>query len=231
MKNLLRETPNTNLHGRRLYSVNFVADKDIRSKKILDIGCGFGWCEVNFLNRGVGEIVATEISTADLNAIRSGLKHPRLKTRVASALNLPFTANIFDTVVCWEVIEHLPFHTENEMFSQIFRVLKPGGSFYLSTPFAHPISMLSDPAWLLIHHRHYSQEQLSSYGRQHGFITEEVFTRGRNWEAIFILDLYFSKWFLRHPPLLGDFLDRRIDIEYKLPGYIGIFVKYRKPYK
>lgn len=228
MKNLLHETSTEILHGRRLYSIKLIPDKDIRHKRILDIGCGFGWCEIDFLNRGAKEIVATEVSSSDLTTLRSSLKHPRLTTRVAGATHLPFPKNSFDTVVCWEVIEHIPPHTEDTMFSQVFRVLKPGGSFYLSTPFSHPVSRFLDPAWWLIHHRHYSREQLETYAKNHGLVTEKVYIRGRIWEAVFILDLYFSKWILRRPPILGNFLDRLVDIEYGSPGYIGIFIKYRK---
>lgn len=70
MKNILHEKPDFDLHGRMLESVLFVKDKDLKGKSVLDIGCGFGWSEVNFLERGVKKIVGTEISKDDLRTAK-----------------------------------------------------------------------------------------------------------------------------------------------------------------
>ena len=60
----------------------------------------------------------------------------RVEFRVASATDLPFEDASFDTVVCWEVLEHLPKTSEQRAFDEIHRVLRPGGTLYLSTPHA-----------------------------------------------------------------------------------------------
>jgi ubiquinone/menaquinone biosynthesis C-methylase UbiE len=49
---------------------------------------------------------------------------------VADALNLPFEDNTFDVVVCSHVYEHVP--DPQRMFSEIHRVLQPGGVCYFS---------------------------------------------------------------------------------------------------
>ena len=53
MKNILDERPSHDLSGRLLASVQFVEDIDLKDRDVLDIGCGYGWCELNFLGRGV----------------------------------------------------------------------------------------------------------------------------------------------------------------------------------
>jgi len=228
MNNILHEKPDENITGHRLYCVSLVDNQNINDKKILDIGCGFGWCELNFLKRKASHITCTEISDHDLETIRKYVKNPKVKTVVASALDLPFPDNSFDTVVSWEVIEHIPVNTEDKMFTEIFRVLKPGGVFYLSTPFSHFLSKLFDPAWWLIGHRHYSKERLVRLGLAHKLNPEIIKIKGGIWEVIFILDLYFSKWLLRRKPLFSDFLNKKVNIEYKTNGFVGIFVKYQK---
>jgi len=45
---------------------------------------------------------------------------------------LPFVNNYFDLVTAIEVIEHL--RTVDNLFAEVFRVLKPSGLFVLSTP-------------------------------------------------------------------------------------------------
>jgi ubiquinone/menaquinone biosynthesis C-methylase UbiE len=228
MKNLLNEMSDTKLTGRRLYSVNFVDDRDIVKRRILDIGCGFGWCALNFLNRDAGSITATEITDTDLLAIRKSLKDKRLTTKVSSALDLKFPAGSFDTVVSWEVIEHIPQNTENKMFAEVYRVLKPGGVFYLSTPFNSLISRFIDPAWWLIHHRHYSESQLKLFGTDSGLFPQKIEVKGRYWEALYIMNLYFSKWILGTAPIFADYFEQKVNAEYRYPGFIGIFVKYKK---
>jgi SAM-dependent methyltransferase len=47
--------------------------------------------------------------------------------------SLPFTNNLFDTIICIDVIEHVP--NPQQMIAELVRVLKPGGVLILSTPF------------------------------------------------------------------------------------------------
>ncbi len=43
---------------------------------------------------------------------------------VASVLNLPFEENSFDTVLCAEVLEHLPFNNFQKALKEIFRITR-----------------------------------------------------------------------------------------------------------
>ena len=229
MKNILGEKPIRELKGRLLTSVEFVADADIKEKTVLNIGCGYGWCELNFLDRDVKEITGIEITEEGLETARKNIVSDRTNFQVASAINLPFEDASFDTVVCWEVIEHIPIHTETLMFTEVNRVLKNGGTFYLSTPFNSFFSNILDPAWWLIGHRHYSKQQLIQYGLKHGFEVSDLNVRGGSWVLLSILNMYFSKWILRRKSLFGDFFLKKEDAEYQKAGFVNIFVKYRKP--
>lgn len=50
---------------------------------------------------------------------------------------IPFEANYFETIICTEVLEHVP--DTIAFLSEIFRVLKPGGIFFFTTPFIWPL--------------------------------------------------------------------------------------------
>ena len=50
----------------------------------------------------------------------------------ASGLALPFGAQTFDTVVCSEVLEHVP--DPACLLAEVTRVLRPGGHLLLTTP-------------------------------------------------------------------------------------------------
>ena len=55
--------------------------------------------------------------------------------------------------------------------------------------------------------------------------------RGGWWNLLELLNMYFSKWVLRKPPLFATFLNRKIDDEYKKEnGFMNIFIKFKKKY-
>ena len=58
--------------------------------------------------------------------------------------------NFYDIVVCTEVLEHTlqPFHAVDE----IFRILKPGGTCYISTPFNFRIHGPLPDCWRFTEH-------------------------------------------------------------------------------
>lgn len=229
MKNLIAEKPTDDLHGRLAYTVSFVENADIKDKIILDIGCGYGWFELNVLSRGVKAVVASELTKSDLETIRKNIVNPKIKYSEANAIDLPFDNETFDTVVCWEVIEHIPKDTEKKMFSEIRRVLKPNGKFYLSTPYNSWPSRIFDPAWWLIGHRHYTEEQLLKFGKKEEFELKKIDIKGRWWEVFGILNMYFSKWVLKRKPILEKIFIENIEKEYhNEDGFVDIFVKFQR---
>ena len=91
--------------------------------KLLDIGCGIKPYQALF---NADQHVGVDWP---------GSGHKLNIEAFADAHSLPFADQSFDTVLCTEVIEHLPqpWMSLNEMA----RVLKPGGHLILSAPFVH----------------------------------------------------------------------------------------------
>jgi SAM-dependent methyltransferase len=229
MKNILEEKPIRQLNGRLRASAELVKNADIKNKRILDIGCGYGWCELNFLDRGAKKIVGIELTDQDLATARKYITDKRAVFKIGSAIDLPFPDKSFDTVVAWEVIEHIPKNTEGKMFQEVSRVLKTNGAFYLSTPYKHILSNILDPAWWLIGHRHYSKTDLEMLGRQSSLPPKNIFLRGSIWSLLGILNMYVSKWILHRKPLLESYFHKKTEAEYsKKSGYASIFCKYTK---
>ncbi len=233
MKNILEEKPSLNsLNSRMRYTLDYIQKKDIKDKVVLDIGCGFGWCELDFLEKGVKKVIGIEIADEDLEAARENVKDKRAIFKVGSAIDIPLKSNSVDTIVCFEVIEHIPKGTEEQLFSEVKRVLKKGGAFYLSTPFDHPLTKFLDPAWWLIGHRHYSRSKLSNYGNQHGFKVEDVKIKGSYWGIFGLVYLYISKWIFRvRVQKITRFFEKKEQYEYmsdKGSGIVNIFIIYRK---
>ena len=230
MKNILDEKPLpfAQLHGRCRFSCNFIPAESFYKKRILDIGCGFGWLELYALKFSPHSIVAIDYNAANLKTARSSINDMRIGYIRASAIELPFSESSFDTICIWDVIEHLPKGSERILFKEMDRVLRPNGKIYLSTPFRSFRSMIFDPAYWLIGHRHYSFEQLRSFGRLYGIIAERETVRGATWQLIGVLNLYFSKWILRRQPLFKPFLDLMEDKELGSVGFMTVFVQFGK---
>lgn len=52
----------------------------------------------------------------------------------ADICELPYPDDSVDEIVCYQVIEHVPYNKSNQMFSEMYRVLKPQGTVIVETP-------------------------------------------------------------------------------------------------
>ena len=124
----------------------------------LDIGCANRWPEPFLKDRS--RYVA-------LDYPETGAKLYKARPDVfADAAALPFAANSFDTVLLFEVLEHVPQATQS--LSEIARVLKSGGRLLLTVPFLYP--MHDEPH----DYRRYTQHGLQQKLEKAGLIVETL---------------------------------------------------------
>ena len=232
MKNILNEKPKhyENLSGRCRYCCDWVLVENIENKKVLEIGCGLGWFALNCVEKNIGHYVGIEHQKHNLIAAKKNISDSHIEFHEASALELPYPDQSFDTIVIFDVIEHLPIDNELPLFNEMFRVLKEGGKIFLSTPYASMISKFADPAYWLIGHRHYSIQKLLQFGSNAGLLTKSVQIKGRVYELVALFNLYISKWIFRRSPFFEYIIEKKLNEEYKGNGYMTIFIEYQKIY-
>lgn len=229
MRNVLKEAPTTDLHGIPLAVAQLIDDDDIDGRDVLDVGCGFGWFELLAVARGARSVVGIDLTESDLATARANVAAAEVRFQAGSAVDLPFADGSFDTVVCIEVLEHLPPGTERRAFREMARVLRNGGRLVLSTPHASFSARLFDPAWWLIAHRHYTTRELAMFARDSGLEVDRLELRGGRWFIISLLDLYVAKWIFRRPPFYKRCVDRRVDEELRrADGSAGCFMTARR---
>lgn len=228
MRNIIQERPNTQLTGRLKKTFEFVDQKDIKNKVILDIGCGYGWFELNAFKKGAKKIFGAEVSENDLLTVKKYITDKKFTPIIGRSDHIPLKNNTIDTIVSWEVIEHIPKGTESKFFKEVARLLKKNGVFYLSTPHKATFSTYLDPAFWLIGHRHYSEKQLRGYARNNGFVVEAVDVTGGIWTSLAIVNMYIAKWVFRREKFFKTFFTAQENKEYQKKGFYNIFVKYRK---
>ncbi len=115
---------------------------------VLEIGTGSGY--------GIEVIAprAARFVTLDKHAPAPELtQRPGVEFRQATVPPLPFGDATFDCVISFQVIEHI--EKDEEFVREVYRVLRPGGLFVVTTPNA-PMSLTRNP-W---HVREYTADEL-----------------------------------------------------------------------
>ena len=137
----------------------YVAIADKVKGDVLELGCGEG--------RGVALLLPGAKSYLGLDKIGSVIDKLRAQYPEASFEQTSFpplntiSDDSFDTVVSFQVIEHI--RNDRLFLEEIYRVLKPGGTAYITTP-NRKMSLTRNP-W---HIREYLTDELKA-------LTEEIF--------------------------------------------------------
>lgn len=234
MRFLRRHSPSQfeGLAGRTRFISDLFGARDLNMTRLLDVGCGTAWFLQHLSTLADGShLVGVDVDIEALGyASRTRSGSSLFALTAGSSLELPVAANSFDICTSWDVIEHIPRNSEGFFFSELFRVLQPGGLLYLSTPNSHLWSYLGDPAFFLQRHRHYSTDRLIELAQNAGFEIEEAVVRGRFADFLLTYNFYFSKWVLRRPPLCFLRHARLVDRTYaRSRGYMTAYLTCRKP--
>ncbi len=106
----------------------FAGSEGSKVRCVLDLGCGTGWA-VNELASLFPQatIHALDFSPAMIDCVR---KHPRLRTVVGDAHDLPYADNSFDLVFSNLMLQ---WTNESQVMAEAHRALKPGGVLLASS--------------------------------------------------------------------------------------------------
>jgi SAM-dependent methyltransferase len=101
-----------------------------RGRRLLEVGCGMG-TDLSQFGRGGAETFAIDLTPRHLRIARQRLEHESLPVRLGRADGeaLPFLDGVFDVVYSFGVLHHTP--GIDQAISEIYRVLKPGGTLVL----------------------------------------------------------------------------------------------------
>lgn len=162
--------PSVNHYRNYLFSKRY-----IKGKKILDVGCWTGQFE-ELAVKDARQIVGIDPGEEAIEYAKE--RFPKVKFLIGTLDTISFSKNSFDVVTLFDVLEHLPKNTEIKTFKIINSLLKPGGYFIITTPNNNFFSILLDPAFYLIGHRHYSPNALKNMLSSAKFSIEKIFTYG-----------------------------------------------------
>jgi len=129
----------------------FFKSEQIKSKKVIDIGCGSGIFSLAFLELGATEVTATDINPKCLAATQANYQ----KSESLKTMNAPLTlirddilnsnlSGYFDIVYSWGVLHHT-----GKMYQAIdacTKLVAPGGFLFIALYNRH----WSSPLWRIV---------------------------------------------------------------------------------
>ncbi len=107
---------------------------------VLDVGCGAGGVAAEIRRRGVQRLVGIERDAAAAAAARSICDEVVVDDAPAAVRTLPDRS--FDTVVCYDLLEHL--YDPAAVLRDLHRVVVAGGRLHVSVPNARHASLFRD---------------------------------------------------------------------------------------
>jgi len=104
----------------------------VQGKTLLDAGCGAGYGSHHLASVSARSVTGIDISRETIDYALSNYTHPNLRFIQSDIRSLPFHSDTFDSVVAFEILEHIQDH--ERFLSESKRILKPEGILIISTP-------------------------------------------------------------------------------------------------
>ncbi|WP_235440491.1 class I SAM-dependent methyltransferase [Paenibacillus sp. DMB20] len=108
---------------------------NIEGRRILDLGCGFGWFCRFARQHGAGSVLGVDVSEKMLARGKAETKDPLITYRKADLEQLELNAGAFDLVFSSLVFHYI--EKLDRLMAEVHKSLLPGGHFVFSVE--HPI--------------------------------------------------------------------------------------------
>jgi 2-polyprenyl-3-methyl-5-hydroxy-6-metoxy-1,4-benzoquinol methylase len=135
------------------------AEKFVKGKTVLDVGCGSGYGSYHLVTNGAAKVVGIDVSEEAVEYARERYKYDNLEFKAMSATALKFDEESFDVITSFQVIEHIK--EAGVYLSEIKRVLKNNSFALISTPNKKTYSPNSDKIENPFHIKEYYLDELT----------------------------------------------------------------------
>ncbi|CAO3612240.1 unnamed protein product [Mucor hiemalis] len=103
---------------------------DFKGKRVLDLGCGYGWHCLYAAEHGATKVVGVDNSYKMIDEAKSKTDSPIITYEVKSMLDIDYPENSFDVVISSLAFHYIPDF--NEIVTKIKALLVEGGDFVFS---------------------------------------------------------------------------------------------------
>ena len=125
-----------NFQAIRLKDLTLFCLGEVKGKKIIDIGCYKADYLITVAKLGAGYIGGQDLNEDAIKKGRLRLSEENIEGKLVAgdAVKLDFPDNFFDIAFSCDVFEHISLEVKEKVISEVYRVLKPGGTFVIKTP-------------------------------------------------------------------------------------------------
>lgn len=99
---------------------------DFKDKRVLDLGCGYGWHCIYAMEHGASSVVGVDISHKMLEVAKEKTHFPQVEYKCCAIEDVEFPEESFDVI-----LSSLAFHYVADyeiLVKKIYRILKSGGN-------------------------------------------------------------------------------------------------------
>ncbi len=114
-------------YGRYAFACQFVG-----GRHVLDLACGEGYGSYMMAEAGAASVLGVDVDPGIVDFAAGKYKAAQLSFAASDACSLALPDGAVDAVVSFETIEHVP--EPERCVAEVARVLKPGGTYIVSTP-------------------------------------------------------------------------------------------------
>lgn len=148
---------------RHLYAYELAAKYIKKTDNVLEIGCGTGY-GTDILSKTGASIYAIDVDQETIKSCSQQYQRDNIKFNIYDGENINLSEQSFDVIVSFQVIEHVS--QEQRFLKNIYRLLKPEGIFFLTTPNKDYRLVVGQKPWNPHHLREYDEATLSNLIKQ-----------------------------------------------------------------
>lgn len=114
---------------------------ELSGKRLLDLGCGYGWHCGYALTQGASSVLGVDLSEKMLCVAREKVNDPRACFACAAIEDVDLPAHSFDVVLSSLTLHYIA--DLNAVYDKVYDLLCPGGTFLFSCE--HPVFTAQGP--------------------------------------------------------------------------------------
>ena len=114
---------------------------DLKGRRVLDLGCGFGWHCRYAAGHGAAAVLGIDLSEKMLAGAKARNSGPAITYRLMAMEDLDFPEDTFDVALSSLALHYV--EDIGAVFRKVFRCLAPGGDFVFSCE--HPVFTAQGP--------------------------------------------------------------------------------------
>lgn len=114
---------------------------DFRGKRMLDLGCGYGWHSIYAAEHGAAFVVGVDISHKMLRVAKEKTKFQQVEYRRMAIEDMKFEPESFDIIFSSLALHYI--RSFSSAAEKVYTYLSPGGTFLFSVE--HPVFTANGP--------------------------------------------------------------------------------------